>query len=260
MKLGCSTLLYGGYDLDTAIEALANAGFEAVELASIPGMGEHFKAGRPVSEYAEIRSKLDQAGLYLDSVGCSGALGTERFIPLMEAAAALGAPYMTIGTGGASSDEQGWERMMKLMREALPVCERTGVKLSVKPHVRAAVYSIATATRFMNELQSEWIGLNIDNTHLQRVGDDPIAAVEALKQWIFTARIRDYDSDDYGIGPIEHQIPGKGRANVRGYLQALSAVPMLEYVVVEMVGVKEFELKEIQRIIGETIIALKSYQ
>ncbi|MEN6403028.1 MAG: sugar phosphate isomerase/epimerase [Armatimonadia bacterium] len=260
MKLGCSTLLYGGYDLDTAIEGFKTAGFEAVELASIPGMGEHFKGGQPASEYAEIRAKLDDAGLYLESVGCSGALGTDRFVPLMQAAAALGAPYMTLGTGGLSDDEQAWKQMMDLTRSALPVCESTGVKLSVKPHVRAAVYSIATATRFMNELQSEWVGLNIDNTHLQRVGDDPIAAISALKQWIFTARIRDYDSDDYGIGPIENQIPGKGRADVRGYLQALSTVPGLEYVVVEMVGAKEFELKEIQRIIGETIIALKSYQ
>lgn len=260
MKFGCSTLLFGGFDLDTAIEGLKAAGFEAVELASIPGMGEHFKGGQSAADYAEIRAKLDAAGLHLESVGCSGALGSERFVPLMEAAAALGAPCMTLGTGGIADDEETWEPMMALTRAALPVCERTGVKLSVKPHVRAAVHNTASATRFMTELQSEWVGLNVDNTHLQRHGDDPIAAVAALKQWILTARIRDFLSDDLGIGPIENQIPGKGQAEVRGYYQALTQVPGLEYVVVEMVGSKDFELREVQRIVGETIIALKSYQ
>ena len=95
MKLGCSSLLYGGYDVDTAIAWLQAVGYEAIELCAIPGMGEHFKGGEPAEVYAALRSKLDAAGLYLDSVGCSGALGTDRFGPLLQAAAALGAPTMT---------------------------------------------------------------------------------------------------------------------------------------------------------------------
>lgn len=260
MKFGCSTLLFGGYDLETAIDGIKTAGYEAVELCSIQGMGEHLKTGEAASIYQAIRAQLDDAGLYLESVGCSGALGTERFEPLMEAAAALGAPYMTLGTGGTSDDEDAWQQSMAIVRAALPVCERTGVKLSVKPHVRAAVYHVASSRRFMEELQSEWVGLNLDNTHLQRAGDDPIEAVRELADWIFTARIRDYQSEDLGIGPVENQIPGKGMADVRGYYQALTQVSRLQYVVVEMVGAKDFALGEVQRIVGETLTALKSYQ
>ena len=259
MKLGCSTLLYGGYDLDTAIEGMKKAGYEAIELCSIPGMGEHFKSGECCGAYAAIKDKLAAAGLFLESVGCSGALGTERFVPLMKAAAEMGAPYMTLGTGGVSDDEHSWQEMMAVTRAALYVCEQTGVKLSVKPHVRAAVYSIASSIRFMEEIDSKWVGLNLDNTHLQRVGDDPIEAVNALQDWIFTIRIRDYRSEDLSIGPVENQIPGKGMANVKGYYEACCKVPGLEYVVVEMVGSKDFELPEVQRVVEETIAALKSY-
>jgi sugar phosphate isomerase/epimerase len=260
MKFGCSTLLFGGYDLETAINGIKTAGYEAVELCSIQGMGEHFRAGEDGGVYQAIGAQLQDAGLYLESVGCSGALGTERFEPLMEAAAALGAPYITLGTGGTSDDEDSWQQAMATVRAALPVCDRTGVKLSVKPHVRSAVYNIASSRRFMAELQSDWVGLNLDNTHLQRVGDDPIEAVRELQDHIFTARIRDYKSEDLGIGPVENQIPGKGMADVRGYYQALTRVPGLAYVVVEMVGAKDFALDEVQRIVGETLTALNSYQ
>ncbi|MCE5241514.1 sugar phosphate isomerase/epimerase [bacterium] len=260
MKLGCSTLLFAGHDFDTAIAALGEAGYDAVELGAIPGMGEHLKPGEAPEVYQAMRAKLDAAGLALESVGCSGALGTDRFEPLAEAARAMGAPYMTLGTGGTSDNEASWETVVAQLREALPVCERTGIKLSVKPHVRSAVYNVATARRMLDELQSEWIGLNMDNTHLQRVGEDPIQAVHELRDRICTARIRDYLSDDLSIGPLENQIPGKGMADVPGYYQALTEVPGLQYVVLEMVGTRDLPLPEVQRVVGEALVALRSYQ
>jgi sugar phosphate isomerase/epimerase len=260
MKFGCSTMLYGGYDRETALDGLQAAGYEALELCSIPGMGDHLKGGLEDGAYREIRDRLQGAGLYLESVGGSGALGTDRFEPLMAAAGILGAPYLTLGTGGVADNADAWAQMIKLTRAALPVAESTGVRLSVKPHVRAAVYNTASALRFLEEVGSPLVGLNLDNTHLQRAGDDPAEAVAALRPWIFTARIRDFKSDDLGIGPIENQIPGKGMADVRGYLAALATVPGLEYVVVEMVGLKPLSLAEVQRIVGEALVALQSYQ
>lgn len=260
MKLGCSTLLFGGFDLVTALQGIKDAGYEAVELGGIPGLGEHFRPGESAETYDRIRAELARAGLALESVGCSGALGSDRLEGLLQAAAALGAPCMTLGSGGIADDPGEWAEMIRQVQAALPLCEATGVKLSVKPHVRAAVYNTQTAVRFMEELSSPWVGLNLDNTHLARSGDDPVAAVETLSPWVLTARIRDYRSEDLSIGPLENQIPGKGQADVRGYYEALTRVAGLDYVVVEMVGARELELSEVKRIVGETIIALRSYQ
>ncbi len=259
MKLGCSTLLFGGYDLDTALAGIARAGYEAIELVCIPGMGMHFEPGKPPSYYEEIKQKVADAGLVIESTGVGGAFTSDGFEALVKATALLGAPYITTSSGGTSGDEDYWAEMMKRMKFAR-VCARVhGVKLSFKPHVRGAVHNLATAKRFAIENDSPWVGLNIDNTHLQREGNDPIASVKELAPWIFTVRIRDYKSEDLGIGPVENQIPGKGMSDVKGYYDALCEVPGLEYATVEMVGSKDFELPEVQRVIEETIAALKSY-
>jgi sugar phosphate isomerase/epimerase len=260
MKLGCSTLLYGGYDLDTAIAGLREAGYEAVELGAIPGMGEHLRPGEAPATYVAIRDKLAAAGLALDAVACSGLLGTARLEPLLAAASAVGAPYVTLGSGGTADDEASWQEVLTQVRDALPACQQAGVKLSVKPHVRQAVHNVATARRFMEQLHSEWVGLNLDNTHLQRAGEDPVAAVGALQDWVFTARVRDYLSDDLSVGPLENQVPGRGQADVRGYLQALARVPGLHVVVLEMVGARDLALPDVQRVVGEALVALRSYQ
>lgn len=252
-------MLYGGFDLATALASIHETGYDAIELGAIPGMGEHLRAGDGPGLYDRIRELLAANELALESVAGSGSLGTDRFEPLMAAAAALGALCLTLGSGGVADSQVSWDRMLELVRDALPVCERTGVKLSVKPHVRAAVHNAATARRFIAEVESEWVGLNLDNTHLQRSGDDPVAAVAELTPWILTARIRDFQSTDLSIGAVESQIPGKGQADVKGYLQALSAVPGLEYVTVEMVGTKDYSLAEVRRVVGEALVALRGY-
>jgi len=259
MKFGCSTLLYGGYSLEESLEGMQRAGYEAIELCHIPGMGEHVELGREASYYQEVKGKLDAAGLALDSIGASGSLGNERFEPVLKAAAALGAPYVTCGSGGKADDEESFKAFCSTVKEALPPLHETGVKLSIKPHVGSSLKNPAMCLRFVEEVGDPHVGINFDNTHIQRHGTDPVQAVKELKDVIFTARIRDYKSDNLSIGPVENQIPGKGIVDVKGYFHALCGVPGLQFATVEMVGAKEFPLSEVQRIVEETIAALKSY-
>lgn len=260
MKLGCSTLLYGGHDLDTALDGIAEAGYEAIELVSIPNMGLHFEPGMDDSYYREIREKVAARDIVIESVGVGGAFRKPGFEPLVAAAAKLETPCITTSSGGESDDEDEWARLMYRIKFA-KVCARSHrVKISFKPHVGSSVYDIASAKRFMKECDSEWLGLNIDGTHLQRVGEDPVEAVEELKEWVFTARIRDYKSDDLSIGPVENQIPGKGQMDVKGYYNALARIEGLGYAVVEMVGSRDFTADEVQRVIEETYDALRDYQ
>jgi sugar phosphate isomerase/epimerase len=259
MKFGCSTLLFGGFDRLTALRSIKEAGYEAVELGGIPGLGRHFRTGESPEVYRQIQDELAQTGLAVESVGV-GALEEARWEALIPAVAAVGAPCITVNSGGLPNDQGAWARMVQHLQAALPRCEAAGVSLALKPHVRSTVASVDSARRLMEELDSPWVGLNLDNTHFARSGDDPVTAVEALRPWVLAARIRDYRSDDLSIGLLEHQIPGKGQADVQGYYEALTQVPGLQYVVVEMVGTRELELAEVQRIVGETIIVLRSYQ
>ena len=41
MKLGANSVLFGGYDMETAFKHLAMAGYDGIEVSAIGGMSEH---------------------------------------------------------------------------------------------------------------------------------------------------------------------------------------------------------------------------
>lgn len=260
MKLGCSTLLFGGYDLDTALDGIRAAGYDGIELCAIPGMGLHVEPGQSDAYYADVKQKIADRGLEIESIGGSGSILTEegqaRFEALLKAAEKLGAPYITTGSGGQSDDEASFKQVVEAINKLTPACRATGVKMSIKPHVRQAVYNAATAIRLRQETDNEWVGINFDPTHVFRIGEAPHESCRKLKDHIFTLRFRDTESRDLPIGSVEGQIPGKGVMPMDEIVAAMKEVPV-EYVTVEMVGSKGFELAEIQRVISETINYMK---
>ena len=263
MKFGLSTLLYGGYDLDTALDGTAKAGYDGLELCSIPGMGLHIEPGQSDAYYAEIKAKVADRGLGIESIGASGDVqgpeGRARYKQMLEAAAKLGVSFVTTGAGGQADDEESYKKVLEAVHDITDACKATGVKMSIKAHVRNAVRNTETALRFAGDVDTDWIGINWDCTHIMREGDDPVESLEKLKPYIFTVRFRDTKPDGTGIGPIENQIPGKGVMDVEGIFAGLKAMEGLEWTTVEMVGSKEFELAEVQRVVEETIAWMKAH-
>lgn len=263
MKFGLSTLLYGGYDLDTALDGTKKAGYDGIELCAIPGMGSHIEPGQSDAYYAEMKSKVADAGLEIESLGASGDIqgdaGRARFKQVLDAAAKVGAPFVTTGAGGQADNEDSYKKVMEAVHDVTGTCKATGVKVSVKAHVGNFVRNTETALRFMSDVDTDWIGINWDCTHVMREGDEPIESLNKLAPYIFTVRFRDTKPEGKGIGPIENQIPGKGVMDVEGIFAALKAMEGLEWITVEMVGSKEFELAEVQRVVEETIAWMKAH-
>jgi sugar phosphate isomerase/epimerase len=233
-------------------------GFEAIELCTIPGMGEHLFLDQPDEYYEGVKSAISEHGLVLESVGASTSLidpaGRERFTRAIEAAAKIGAPFITTGGGGSPDDEKSFAACVEAINAVAEVGKQHGVKISVKPHVGCAVYNTASALRMLQEVDTEWVGINYDPTHVYREGDDPVEALLALKDHIFTARIRDTGAKpgERPIGPVEQQIPGKGTMDVAAVAQAYKQVPGLSIVTVEMVGARHMPLEEVMRVCRET--------
>ncbi len=46
MKLGANSVLFGGYDMDTAFKYVAMAGYDGIEISAIEGMSEHLVLAR----------------------------------------------------------------------------------------------------------------------------------------------------------------------------------------------------------------------
>jgi sugar phosphate isomerase/epimerase len=249
LKLGCSTLLFGGHSLDVALDGIARAGYRAIELCAIPGMAEHLRSDRPPGFYADLAARIRAAGLAIESVGAStNLLDPERrraFAGIIAIAGRLGAPAITTGSGGASDDPDSFREVVEVLRELATVGADHGVRLSIKPHVRQAVYSTATAQRMLELVDRPEVGLNFDASHLWRVGESPEESLAILGPWIVTARVRDTLSRDLAIGPVETQLPGGGAMNLPAICAGLRKLP-LDYAVVEIVGTREWPVEQIQ--------------
>lgn len=252
IKLGCSTILYGGHLLETALVGIKKAGYEAIELCCIPGMAPHFWPKLTDEALKQIRKKVDDAGLAIESVGASGACGDlDATKSTLRAAAVLGAPCVTTATGGKSDDDASFAEVIKQWREYAKAASEAGVKLSVKPHVRAAVYHGPSSVRFMKELDTQWVGINYDPTHIYRTpsNEDPIATLKQVAPYILTTRFRDCAGRELNIGPVEKQVCGNGVLDIPAYFAALKEVPNLKYVTLEIVGTAGFGQEQVQDVV-----------
>lgn len=243
MKLGCSTILYGGHPLDTALARIAAAGYEAVELCAIPGMAPHLD---PSADPAEVRRRVADAGLAIESVGASGNLSRAT----VELAGRLGAPAITAGSGGVSDDEVSFRETTRRIGELASVAADLGVTISIKPHVKQAVYDTPTAQRFMAELAGRAVGLNLDASHLIRAGEEPAESFRRLAEHVATARVRDATRGVDGPGPVDRQIPGGGDLDMAALVAAIADLPRPRYAVLEIVGTKDMAVEEVDRVVG----------
>ncbi len=264
--LGCSTILYGGFSLDQALESIAATGYEAIELCARPGMAPHLAIGREPSYYKEIRDRVASYGLAIDSIAGTGGtkMDSPDFDAVIEAAQQVGAPAIAEGAGGKSDDEESFKQVVELVNAAAVRTSRAGIKLSLKPHVNNAVYSTETALRLMQEVDREWVGINFDASHIWRtaVAEDPVESLQQLRDYIATLRIRDNRVSREGpIGPVETQIPGKGAIDLPALAEVMNTIDHVPYVTLEIVGTHggtDTPLCEVQRVVEESIAYLKS--
>ena len=72
IQLGANSVLFGGYDLETAMKHIAWAGYDGIELSAIKGMCEHlnldaFREDAPrIKEMAEQLAAPNVIQLYRD--------------------------------------------------------------------------------------------------------------------------------------------------------------------------------------------------
>ena len=99
MRLGCSTIVFGGFSLEQALTSIKAAGYDAIELAAIPSMADHLPVDASDADYRAIGQRVVDAGLAIESIGGSTNLldpaSRSRFTALLRAASLLGAPAVT---------------------------------------------------------------------------------------------------------------------------------------------------------------------
>ena len=262
LGLGCSTILYGGFGVRTALERIAARGYTATELCAIPGMAPHIDADMLKAEIVAVKAILDETGLAVESIGGSGNVGdADRFRRLLDVAAAIGAPAVTTGPPGRTGSEEEFADAVRSLTTLGEHAKSVGVRISVKAHVGASVDNTPTALRLMGEVDAAAIGINWDPSHLWRAvpQEDVLESLRALKPHIATLRIRDCLSRDIPIGPVSTQVPGGGVMPLAELAAEMNTMTDRTHAVVEIVGTSGMALADVDKVVEDTHAGLASY-
>jgi sugar phosphate isomerase/epimerase len=251
IKLGANTVLFAGYDLETAMKHLAWAGYDGVELSAIKGMCEHLELDRWKEQVNHIRELSEKYGLELLAME-EAALDEGRLMKAYAAATALGIPVVNVGPGGKSDVEEDFIRQVGLLERLANRAHEHGVVLCAKAHVGQCIYNTPTTLKALERIDSPGFGVDMDPSHLHRAGENPVEALKAVVSRVKHVHLRDCAVPSGGPGAPELQACGRGQIDLFGYVRVLHEAGIELAADLEVIGAKEYELGRVATIAAES--------
>ncbi len=244
MKLGANSVLFGGYDMETAFKYIAMSGYDGIELSAIDGMSQHLVLDRWRELVPEVKRLSQEYGLELLAME-QPSQDPDRMETAFQAAVEMGIPIVNCGPGGQSDDEESFLKTVESLSNLSIMAEKYGVTLCVKAHVRAAIYSTPTTLRAMEMITSPAFGIDMDPSHIYRAGENPVEAIAAVISRVKHVHIRDCKGSQQGPpGPPETQANGRGNVDLVGYIRVLHENGYTGPVDLEIIGSKDYSLEQ----------------
>ncbi len=82
--------------------------------------------------------------------------------------------------------------LVKMFKKAVKVAKNEGVKLAVENHID---FTSDEILQLLNEVDSEYFGLNFDTGNFLRLLDDPISGMEKLAPYVLATHVKDLMPD-----------------------------------------------------------------
>ena len=243
MKLGANSVLFGGYDMETAFKYTAMAGYDGIELSAIEGMSEHLVLSRWREVAPQIKSLAQTYGLELLAMEQPSQV-TSVMEQAFQAAAEIGIPIVNCGPGGKSDDAESLQMTIDVLGDLSKMAEKYGVTLCVKAHVGASVYNTPTTLRLMEAISSPAFGIDMDPSHVHRAGENPVEALAAVISRVKHVHIRDCKGRQQNPGKPEEQVNGRGDIDLLGYIRVLHESRYTGPVDLEIIGAKGYTLEQ----------------
>lgn len=243
MKLGLNTVLFGGYDVETAFKFTAKAGYDGIELGAIPMMANHL----PLDDWQGTATQIKQlANKYsLELLAMEQPQQDPKVMEnAFQAAVELGIPIINCGPGGKSDDEATFQESLENLGHLADRAEHYGVTLCVKAHVGAAIYNTPTTLRTMEAITSSAFGIDMDPSHIHRAGENPVEALAAVVSRVRHVHIRDCKGRETGPGKPEVQANGRGDIDLVGYVRVLHENGYAGPLNLEVIGAKSYDLAQ----------------
>lgn len=245
MQIGIFAKTFPGDDPAQVLGAARNAGYECVQynwacagLESMPGKV-------PESSLIATQDALRNNGM--NAVALSGTFnmihpviavrqqGLARLNTVIDSAATLGIPMVTLCTGSRNASDQwsdhpdnnsaaAWSDMMSSMSEAMSMAELHGICLGVEPELANTINSIEKAQRLMKEFDSPHLRIVLDPANLFEVVSDSERrfvierAVDVLGPFISLCHAKDR------LANGEFCVAGDGVIDYPHYLSCLQSI------------------------------------
>lgn len=257
IQIGANTVVFGGESIRTAMQHLKWAGYDAVEISALQGMGafgdplgEHLHLDHWREDAAEIKGLSEEYGLSITAIEV-GPLDEDRVLHAFDAAVEIGIPIINIGPSGKSEQPGDLMECLDRMAKLAETAEQAKVTLCVKAHVGASIHDTATTLQAMAHIGSPAFGIDMDPSHIHRSGELP---KEALRQVISRVRhvhIRDCPGPGPAPGEPELQSCGRGGIDLFGYCRILAERHYDGPVNVEIIGASRYGLERCAMIAAE---------
>ncbi|MER9304446.1 sugar phosphate isomerase/epimerase [Mesorhizobium sp. M0293] len=187
MRLGIFAKTFPGAEPAAVLAAVRQAGYETTQFnlacAGLPSMPD----AMPADTIAAIRAAAQSSGVSLAALSGTYNMahpdkgvrddGLRRLTVVIEAAAALDIPLVTLCTGSRNTADQwayhpdngqpaAWSDMAAEMAKALALAEAAGVDLGIEPEQANIVTSAKDATRLIAEMGSKHLKIVLDPANL----------------------------------------------------------------------------------------------
>ncbi len=225
------------------MSAVKAAGFDGVEMAS------HL-------DQAEVLKARAETGLEIPSV-CGAqhwtkplshpdakvrAEGLAALKQTLRDAKAYGAGSVLLVPGVVNNEvkfDECWRRSIEQIRQAIPLAEELGVKISIENVWNNFITTEDVAGRYLDEINSPWVQWHFDVGNIIRYGD-PIAWIKALGKRISRVHIKEYSRDRaMRTGDIWQgfRVPLlEGANNWSGIMKAFDETGYQDYLITEQGG------------------------
>ncbi len=241
MKIGVNSVLFGGFDMETAFKYTQLCGYDGIELSAIDGMSQHLVLDRwkEIAPKAKELSKQHNLPILAMEQPSQDAAKMEQ---AFQAAVEIGIPIINCGPGGKANDESTFQPVVDSVGKLVKRAEHYGVTLCVKAHVGQYIYNTPTSLKLLDAIHSPQFGLDMDPSHIWRAGENPVEAIGAVVKRIKHVHIRDCKGRQQNPGTPQMQANGRGDIDLLGYVRVLHENGYAGPVDLEVIGAKELEL------------------
>jgi sugar phosphate isomerase/epimerase len=203
VKAGFHSGYLQGLDVLAAIEAVASAGYDAIEInaEALPWAKPHVGPDTTETRQRAIKEAASDHALMISSVAAHCevlSIGPDAAMAFTRActdlASNVGAPVVHVLSGvlpAGRSSREAWGELVQFGRDAAACGEERGIRIGWEAVVGMPVAGLADMERLLADVDHPNLGVNFDPSHYEVVDGSAIPAAERLASRVVNVHVKD---------------------------------------------------------------------